>query len=224
MTSEVYLAAHSLGAARIWEYAYSRIMRGLRVDGIYALAPPRPGNKIIQRVLYANRAKFQAVRSLKNRRDSVTTVPINIELLDEEFVQPWVFDETNEQPTDSHVSLLGRFFADHHIALYQAGARKLPDNPGAAVGLAEAADLVAHLYETSSVYDWDWINPVNGAYWAMKAMPTGAKLMIARGSVTMLDWLDDFDASEIVVLGAKMSRGFWAGVGPVEPALDAVLA
>jgi hypothetical protein len=54
-------------------------------------------------------------------------------------------------------------------------------------------------------------------------MPSGAKLMIRRGTASVHDWLDDFDAIMIPVLGARMSQGFWAGVAPIESALDAQL-
>ena len=215
MSGEVFFAAHSLGAARIWQAAYSRIKRGLRVDGIYALASPMPGNKAIRQIIFANRATM-TIRSLKNRRDHVTAVPVSIELIGEEFEQPWPFDEINELPSDNG------FFADHHIGLYQAGARKVPDNPVAAITLADAADQVARLYTDPT--GWDWIHSVDGEYTAMKVMPNGAKLVIPRGSITALDWLDDFDAAEIIVHGAKMSRGFWRGVAPIESQLDAVLA
>ena len=215
MSGEVFFAAHSLGAARIWQAAYSRIKRGLRVDGIYAFASPNPGDKAIGQIIFANRANM-TIRSLKNRRDIVTDVPVDIVLIGEEFVQPWTFDEINEPSGETGL------FADHHIRLYQAGARKVPDNPAAAITLADAVDEVARLYTDAT--GWDWINPVDGAYWAMKVMPGGAKLVIPRGSITARDWLDDFDAAEDVVLGAKMSRGFWRGVAAVEPQLDALLA
>jgi hypothetical protein len=54
----------------------------------------------------------------------------------------------------------------------------------------------------------------------MKRMPSGAKLMIRRGSVTVQDWLNDFDAIQIPVLGARVSQGFWAGVQPIESVMD----
>ena len=38
MSDEIFIAGHSLGAADAFLYAYSRTMRGLRVDGIYAFA------------------------------------------------------------------------------------------------------------------------------------------------------------------------------------------
>jgi hypothetical protein len=34
----------------------------------------------------------------------------------------------------------------------------------------------------------------------------------------------DFDAIQIPVLGAQMSRGFWSGVQPVESVMDQQLA
>ena len=46
MTGEIYIGGHSLGAAEAYEYAYSRVKRGLRVDGVYCLAPPRPGTRL----------------------------------------------------------------------------------------------------------------------------------------------------------------------------------
>jgi hypothetical protein len=110
----------------------------------------------------------------------------------------------------------------HHISNYVAGAKTIPDNPGVAIALGDAADQIALLYQTDQ--GWDWINPVNGEYAAVKAMPNGAKLAIFRGSVTPLDFLCDFDASEIVVLGAKMPRGGWNGVAAIESQLDEVLA
>lgn len=218
MTVPIFIAGHSLGGARAFQYAYSRIKRGLRVDGIYALASPNPGDKAIGQILFANRAGM-TIRSLKNRRDLVTDVPVDIVLIGEEYVQPWTFDEINEPPVGNDYDPI---FADHHIGLYQAGARKVPDNPGVAVSLADAADQIARLYQTDE--GWDWINPTNGAYWAMKVMPSGARLMIPRGTVTVREWMQDLDAAQTFVLGAKMSRGFWQGVAAIEPELDRVLA
>src|SRR5580692_5534659 len=91
----VFIAGHSLGGQRAFQYAYSRIKRGLRVDAIYALAPSRPGDKAIGQILWAARAGM-TVRSLKNRRDYVPSLPVSIELIGEEFCQPWPLDEINE--------------------------------------------------------------------------------------------------------------------------------
>lgn len=213
MSGEVFIAGHSLGAARAYEYAYSRVMRGLRVDGIYALAPPNPGCAAIGAAL----AHVPVVTAVKNGRDLVPDVPVDIELLGEQYVQPRPFVEIHEPPAPGDVDFLARW---HRTGLYVAGVHKLQAT-GAAIELAPAADLVARLYLDAD--DWDWINPVNGAWWAMRRMPSGARLMIARGSATLLDWLDDFDATMVDVMGARMSAGFWAGIEPVQDMLDAQL-
>jgi Lipase (class 3) len=212
MPGEVYIGGHSLGAAEAYEYAFSRIKRGLRVDGIYCLAPPRPGDSVLASTLLAS---VTVARALKNRRDVVPSVPVDIAWMNEEYVQPYPFEEINEKPTTSGL------FADHNIALYAAGAQKLKPL-GVPVEIGEAATQIARLYTDAT--GWDWINPINGRYWAMKIMPSGAKLMIRRGSVTVQDWLDDFDAIQIPVMGARMSQGFWAGVQPIESVMDQQLA
>lgn len=218
MSGEVFIAGHSLGGGRAWQYAYSRIVRGLRVDGIYCLAPPRPGDHAIGKVLFDNRAKFQAVRGLWNGRDIVPAVPIDLEFLDEEYEQPWRLDEISEGPASGSIDI----DPWHHIDLYVAGARKIPDNPGVAITLWDAATEVARLYADAT--GWDWINPVDGAYAAVKAMPDGAKLAIFRGTKTAREWMQDFDAVQIPVLGARMSRGSWSGVASIQDQLDAQLA
>jgi predicted alpha/beta hydrolase family esterase len=60
MTGEVFIGGHSLGAARAYEYAYARVVRGLRVDGIFALAPPNPGCAAIGKALAADCARVMA--------------------------------------------------------------------------------------------------------------------------------------------------------------------
>lgn len=214
MTGPVYIAGHSLGAARAYEYAYSRVVRGLRVDGIYALAPPNPGCSAIGLAL----AAIPNVRSIKNGRDLVPDVPVDIEWAGEEYVQPRPFEEINEPPPADDHDFLARW---HHIGLYVAGVRKLPGTD-AAIALPDAADQVARLYLDAT--GWDYIHPVDGSYWAMQTMPSGARLLIPRGSVTLHDWLDDLDAGMVHVLGARMSAGFWAGVVPVQDMLDGWLA
>jgi hypothetical protein len=212
MPGEVYIGGHSLGAAEAYEYAYSRIKRGLRVDGIYCLAPPRPGDSALANTLLAS---VKVARALKNRRDIVPSVPVDIAWMNEEYVQPYPFEEIDEKPATAGL------FADHNVHLYEAGAQKLKPL-GVSVEINAAAVQIARLY--AEITGWDWINPVNGRYWAMKVMPSGAKLMIRRGSVTVEDWLADFDAIQIPVMGARVSQGFWAGVAPVESALDQQLA
>lgn len=218
ITAPVFIGGHSLGAAHAFLYAWSRIKRGLPVAGIYALASPNPGDSTIRQTLESHQAiNGLTVSSLWNGRDYVPGVPIDIELFDEDYARPWADTEIYEVPPDRPIKL----DAWHGIALYQAGAHKLPPS-GAAVELGTGADLIARLYQTAD--GWDWISPVDGAYWAIKILPNGARLAIARGSVTLADWLDDFDARQIVVMGARVSEGFWRGVAAAQEALDAHLA
>jgi pimeloyl-ACP methyl ester carboxylesterase len=210
MTGEVYIGGHSLGAAEAYEYAYSRLKRGLRVDGIYCLAPPQPGDS----VLAAGLAGVPVVRALHNRRDIVTSVPIDLKWLGEEYVQPRPLEQIDEKPASPGL------FKDHSVLLYAAGAQKLPPL-GVSVEIGPAAAEIARLYVDAT--GWDWISAVDGLYWAMKVMPSGAKLMIRRGTASVHDWLDDFDAIMIQVMGARVSRGFWAGVESIQLELDAQL-
>jgi hypothetical protein len=149
MTGEVYVGGHSLGAARAYEYAYARVKRGLRVDGIFALAPPNPGDQTIGAAL----ASVPLIRSLKNGRDIVPDIPVDIKWLGEQYVQPRPFEELDERPASNDLDFLARW---HHVQLYVAGAKKLME-PGGAVTLADAADQIARLYADPS--GWDWINP-----------------------------------------------------------------
>lgn len=215
MTGPVFLAGHSAGGAHVYQYAYSRLMRGLPVDGIYTLAPACPGDEAIG----AAELRVPIVRALRNGRDIVPSVPVDIAWLGEQYVQPRPLEEIHQPPVPDDPDPLTRW---HHVELYAAGARKLAPSLGAAVSLADAADQVVRLYSDAS--GWDWINPVDGAYWALKVMPGGGRLLIARGTVTMHDWFDDFDAAQISVMGARMSEGFWSGVEPVQEALDRQLA
>ena len=217
MSGEIFISGHSLGGQRAWQYAYSRIKRGLRVDGIYCLAPSKPGNRVIGQVLFAARAQFQAVRALKNRRDYVPSLPIDMEMIGEQYEQPWRLDEIDEAPSGPP-----DLDPDHAIALYVAGAKKIPDSPGVAIPLGAAADLVARLYVAAD--GWAWISPVSGAYAAVATLPNGARQAVFRGTQTPLEWLQDFDAAEIDVMGARMPRGGWAGVAAVQDAMDAALA
>src|ERR1039458_5413141 len=45
--ASIFIGGHSLGAARAGEYAWSRVMRGLPVDGVYVCGSPRAGNAIL---------------------------------------------------------------------------------------------------------------------------------------------------------------------------------
>lgn len=215
MTAPVFLAGHSAGGAHVYQYAYSRIMRGLPVDGIYTLAPARPGDEAIETIL----ARVPVIRALHNGRDIVPRVPVDLKLFNEEYVQPHVLEEIHVPPVPDDPDPLTRW---HHADLYAAGARMLQPSGAEAVSLADAADQVVRLYAGAA--GWDWINPVDGAYWAMMVMPSGARLAVARGTVTMHDWFDNFDAVQINVMGARMSRGFWSAVEPIQDALDRQLA
>ena len=108
----------------------------------------------------------------------------------------------NEPPPITDTDTLARW---HHIELYVAGVHKLPEHNNQ-LTIAAAVDQVARLYQTPN--DWDWIHPIDGRYCAMKKLGD-AKLAIFRGSVTVHDWLDDFEAIQISELGAKVSKGFW---------------
>lgn len=43
----IFYVGHSLAAARAHLAAFGRIRRGMRVDGVYAFAPPNPGDRHI---------------------------------------------------------------------------------------------------------------------------------------------------------------------------------
>lgn len=209
----IYIGGHSLGAARAWLYAYARIARGMPVDGVYACGSPRPGDDAIGRALTPS----MCVRSLKNGPDTITKVPFDIELLDEQYTQPTSFTSINEPPSaDDEWGPLGW----HHIELYQAGSRKLAPS-GTSLELVTAVDAIARLYKAA--VGWDWIDTTDGHYAAMQRFGED-KLLVFRGSTTGLDWLEDFAAWQIEAFGARMSAGFWAGVGPVLEKLDAALA
>ena len=221
MTAPVFIVGHSLGAAEACLAAFSRTRRGLPVDGVYVFGCPRPGNAVIGSAL----ASVPIWRSIRNdlgrfpSYDLVTAVPFDIEeLLD--YAQPAPFEAIAEPPAPDDPWLLFRY---HHSQLYQAGCRKLaPTGSGAAVELVEAIDAVQDLYD--GVGAWAWQNFVDGQYCAMRVMPNGAKLLVFRGSTTPLDWMHDLDTRQVDLHGAKVSRGFWAGPGAIEAALDAALA
>ena len=214
----VYVIGHSLGAARALQYAWSRLRRGFRLDGVYAFAPPNPGDGAIG-ATYALPSFARVVKcSYKNRRDLVTDVPVDLPLLGEEYVQPFPFFEMDEAPAPGDS---WGIFCDHHIELYRAGARKLP-KLGVALEAGDACDIVARLYK--SLDGWDWVNPTDGGVCAVTRTPMGANVAVFRGSVTEKDWLDDFDAWQSEVMGARVSDGFWRGVINNQPALDARLA
>lgn len=211
----VFIGGHSLGGADAYEYAYSRLVRGLRVDGLFVLAPARPGDAMITARFKAT--KGLTIRGIANVGDPIPGVPFDMAFLDEDYEQPWPLEEIDETPAPGSDIIFGR----HQVRLYERGCAKLPQGNGPIL-LSQAAHEIARLYDDAA--NWDWINPVDGLYWAMIKI-NGARLMIRRGSTTKTDWFrEDFNAVEIPILGARMSRGFWMGVGPIEEKLDAALA
>lgn len=220
--SPIFLAGHSLGGGETLQYAFSRLKRGLRVDGVYAFAPPRPGDNYIGEYFATQPGViFQAFR---NHRDPVPELPINLKFLHERYEQPLVLTELNEPGSD------GTIFADHHIVYYVAGVGKLK-SIDAPVSALEAAQACADLYTDTP--PWHWQHNVDGQQCAIRIMPNGARLLVFMGTKTPLQWLHDFDALQINLWitapkdgppDARVSRGFWAGVGPIEAELDAQLA
>ena len=216
--SAVFIAGHSLGAAEADLYAYSRVKRGLPVAGVYTFGNPRPGNSALGTAL----AIIPVWRAIKNGvgrfpdYDLVTAVPFDIEeMLD--YAQPAPFEVIDEAPAPDDPWGLFRY---HHSQLYQAGCRKLaPTGPDTAVELVEAIDAVQDLYDGTGA--WTTEHFVNGQYWAARRTANGAMLVVFRGSTTDLDWIHDLETRQIDLYGAKVSAGFWAGVGPCLAELDA---
>lgn len=220
MTAPVFVTGHSLAAAETDLYAYSRVKRGLAVDGVYTFGNPRPGNSIIG-VATSSVPIWRAIRNYCGRfpnYDLVTSVPFDVEpLLD--YAQPAPFEDIDEPAAPNDPWLEFRY---HHSQLYQAGCRKLPPTgSGAAVELVEAIDAVQDLY--NGVGQWDVRHFVDGQYWGMRKLPNGARLLVFRGSTTPLDWIHDLETWQIDLYGAKVSAGFWAGVEGSLNALDAAL-
>lgn len=207
--TNVYITGHSLGAARAALYAYSRVVSGLPVSGLFLFGCPNPGNRMIGKLLSSI-----PVYSYKNRRDLVTNVPIDLEFLNEEYLPVTRFYELNEPApaTDAW-----GIFSDHHSELYQAGIQKMFQQPKLTVTPLDAINAVVDLYNNKGV--WSWTHFVDAEYCAAKEFPD-SKLMVFRGSTTALDWIDDFDAFQTTVLGARMSNGFWNGICKILTDLD----
>lgn len=215
MTNKVFIVGHSLGGAEAYGYAHSRVRRGLPVTGVYAFEPPNFGNRVVGNVL---RAQIPLVIGTKNCRDLVCDVPPENELLLplEEYVQPVPFLPLNKPGAG-----LDFLFRDHHIDLIQAGVHALPQSTKPPY-FDRIIDLVAQLYENDQ--GWDWINPVDGVYWAMQRLDVDAVALIRRGSKTGKDWLtEDFRFDQRDWYGARASVGFCAGIEPVQDRLDAAL-
>ena len=217
----VFITGHSLGAAEACLYAYSRVSRGLPVDGVYVFGCPRPGNSGLGAAL----ASVPVWRSIRNdcgrfpSYDLVTAVPFDVEaLLD--YAQPAPFEDIAESPPSNDPWGPLRY---HHSYLYLAGCKKLPmTGNGAAIELVEAIEAVNDLYAASGF--WRTEHFTDGQYWGARVMESGAHLVVFRGSKTELDWMHDLDTRQIDLFGAKVSAGFWAGVGASLTALDAALA
>lgn len=205
MARPVYIAGHSLGAAEAALYAFDRIKRGLRVDGLFLFGCPRPGNRVIADHLLGVGLKA----SVRNGRDLVTEVPLNLELLGDSYVAPMAQTEGNAAPAPGDE---WGPFAWHHIELYQRACRSLKMTE-----LVPIVNVVAGLYYDPQAMDW--LHPVDGQFWgACKAR--NASVLIARGSVTVLDWLHDFDALMVPFHDARVSQGFLKGVLPIRDVLD----
>ncbi len=202
----IYIGGHSLGAARASLYAFSRIKRGLQVDGVFLFGCPRPGNGVIRDTLATI-----PVRSIKNGDDPITDVPLDLELLDEDYCQPRAFEHV-DCPWNPSLPDWGPFNA-HHIELYQEGCKSLPDNGT----LLVAAQAVYDLYNLLG--EWNWVHPEDGRYWGMRKIGND-RFLVARGSTTGYDWIEDFKALQVSQMGARVSDGFWDGVGPIRQILD----
>lgn len=206
----IYITGHSLGGSEAYLYAFSRLMRGLRADGVYAFAPARPGDNYIGQCFAAH--PEVVIQAFRNHRDIVPELPVARKLLHERYEQPILLTELDEPGGDP--------FKDHSSELYLRGALKLPKT-NAPVSAAQAATAVVHLYNTPT--GWDWINAIDGQYWAMKVLENGARLLVARGTHVPLDILRDAEVDQVKVMGARVSRGFWKGVESVQDELDAQL-
>ena len=218
-TAPVFITGHSLGAAEASLYAFSRVKRGLPVDGVYTFGCPRPGNSGLGAAL----AAVPVWRAIKNGAgrfpdyDLVTAVPFDVEeLLD--YAQPAPFEEIDVAPLPDDSWGLFRY---HHSQLYQVGCRKLAPT-GVAVELVEAIDAVQDLYD--GVGSWATKHFVDGQYWAVRKMASGAALLVFRGSTTELDWIHDLETRQVPLDGAQVSVGFWSGPSASLVALDTALA
>lgn len=166
---------------------------------------PRPGDSVIRDTLSG-----VPVRSIKNGDDPITDVPLDIEMIGEDYIQPKDFELVNV-PWHEPLPDWGPFNA-HHIELYMAGCKTVPDN-----GLMTAVQAVYDLYNLLG--EWDLVHPEDGRYWGMRKAGND-RILVARGSTTPYDWVEDFRAIETTAHGARVSEGFWDGVGPIEQWLD----
>lgn len=215
MSGERFIGGHSRGGAVAYDYAFSRVKRGLRVDGVYAWAPARPGNHVIGDTFRATSTPVRAFRNMADPADPVPETPLDLPLIDEEYDDPEPF-ETFKQSSASGDDW--GLLASHHFGLYRHGCKSL--NQGTwAIPLNQACDLTARLY-ADPVNGWDVVIPIDGSYWVVLYLPNDVKFAISRGSVTGKDWIDNFKAWQIDRMGARVSAGFWVGISPIEQELD----
>ena len=186
--SGVYITGHSLGAAEAVLVAWSRVRRGLPVDGVYVFGCPRPGNSELGVLL----SHVPVYRSIRNQiggfpdYDLVTAVPFDVEaMLD--YAQPAPFEAIAERPPPNDP--LGPF-QYHHSYLYAQGCAKLPPT-GYSVELTDSIGAVQDLYNGTGT--WSWTNFVDGQYCAVRMFQSGDKLAVFRGSVTETDWIRDLE-------------------------------
>lgn len=219
MSGERYYLGHSRGGAVAYLEAFSRLKRGLRVDGVLAWAPARPGDQVIGDTFASAKLSVRAIHNIAPPIDPVPTVPFDIPLLDERYTQPQTFETVTQRsiPPDDWGPL-----ASHHFELYREGCKAL-DQGTWPISLNQACDLCAQLY-ADPVNGWDTVIPVDGAYWVVKHLPNDVKVAISRGSTTGMDWLDNFKAWQINRFGARVSAGFWVGLAPIEQELDTAMA
>lgn len=209
--SKLFVAGHSLGAARAAIYAYYRLSQTLHVDGLYLFGCPNPGNRLIGKKLSSI-----PVLSYKNRRDLVTNIPVNIEFLNEEYVPVSPFLELNERaPKGDSWGI----FSDHHSELYQKGINRLSGTwtSNLTITPIDAINAVVDMYNHTGT--WSWTHFVNGEYCGIRNI-NGDKLVVFRGSTTALDWTNDIEVLQTTAYGARMSQGFLEGVTPVIPQMD----
>ena len=105
----------------------------------------------------------------------------------------------------------------------------MPSNPTiAGLSVTKLIDQYAWLYTSLAAPSgtWDHIIPVDGAYAAVKTFG-GMSVVCFRGSVTFLDWIEDFSMFATPTFVDRLGPihpGFYGGVLAVRDMLDKVLA
>ncbi len=212
MSGPVFVTGHSRGASEAALYALSRVSRGIPVAGVILFGCANPGDAAIGGLL----RQHVPVVNVRNRRALVTDVPVDLRLLDEEYVQVAPFTEVDVVATAADALPDWGPFNDHHSQLYARGCAGMPGIVPAAIA------AVVRLYDTAD--GWDWLHPEDGRYWALQRQADGSRLLIARGTATAIDWLWNFDALQMTACGCRVSAGFWHAVGPILAELDAAVS